>query len=770
MAISLDFTKISISILITINKPYTIPIFEVHCIPMIEKIINFTQTIHFTNALKVTTATVIPVLLFTYLGHFDIGFSIALGAFFTYPSDIPSSLSHKIKGLLVTASLIALVNLLVNILYPYKFVFYPIFGILIFLFSMISVYGQRATAVSFSCLLSLCLAFAHLHTGWEMLGYAALIFTGGLFYLLVSLLFHYLNPFRFIELQLVSCIELTAKYLKLRADLWKKEADRKSIIEKQLVLQVELNTVHETIRSVLIGNQSLYSDTAQNRKLLIVFINLVEILELALATSFDHKTLHEKFDVQPEIIKSYATLATNLKKTLKQLSNNIPKSSQYRSKHSLEVDLKNFESTILEYQNNIKDSGSHEGISMLTNMLHYAERQVEKIKTIERAFDLKIKEKHPEINRKELQKFLTPQYYPLSTFINNLSFSSTLFRHSLRLSVALLFGFCVGSFLPFQNVFWILLTIIVIMRPGYGLTKVRSYQRTIGTILGGFIAFGCLYFIDNTVVRSMMAIVCILLGMAFTNISYKTSATFVTMYVVFLYSILTPEISNVIELRIIDTLIGAIIAYTFNHFFWPSWEFINTPKHIEKAIQANKNYLNQIALFYNEKGTVSTVYKVARKNAFVEIGNLMASFQRMSQEPKSKQVKIAQVYKLAVLNHTLLSSIASMGTYIQSHKTTAASIAFNSVMTTVIQNLEEALQLLNPNTPTEQVTVSNTEKASGFLELMKIKMNEISAKEASTTLDHSIQMQEAQLIIEQLVWLTNLSENILKNTKILLEN
>ena len=91
-------------------------------------------------------------------------------------------------------------------------------------------------------------------------------------------------------------------------------------------------------------------------------------------------------------------------------------------------------------------------------------------------------------------------------------------------------------------------------------------------------------------------------------------------------------------------------------------------------------------------------------------------------------------------------------------------------MTTVIQNLEEALQLLNPNTPTEQVTVSNTEKASGFLELMKIKMNEISAKEASTTLDHSIQMQEAQLIIEQLVWLTNLSENILKNTKILLEN
>jgi hypothetical protein len=56
----------------------------------------------------------------------------------------------------------------------------------------------------------------------------------------------------------------------------------------------------------------------------------------------------------------------------------------------------------------------------------------------------------------------------------------------------------------------------------------------------------------------------------------------------------------------------------------------------------------------------------------------MASFQRMLQEPKSKH-KLAQVYKLTVLNHTLLSSAASLGTYIQSHKTSEASEAFNAV-------------------------------------------------------------------------------------------
>ncbi|MGL2993873.1 FUSC family membrane protein [Flavobacterium sp. TSSA_36] len=736
---------------------------------MIEKIIHFTQSSHFTNALKVTLATVIPVVAFTFFGQFEIGFTIAMGAFFTYPSDIPSSLNHKIKGLLVTALLIAIVNLLVNILHPFGVVFYPIFGVLIFLFSMISVYGQRATAVSFSCLLSICLAFAHLHTGWKMVEYSGLIFIGGIFYLFVSLLFHFINPFRFIELQLVTCIDLTAKYLKLRADLWKKDADRENIIQKQLLLQVEINTTHENIRSVLIGNQSLYSDTAQNRKLLIVFINLVEILELGLATAFDHKTLHEKFDVQPQIIKSYATLATNLKKTLKQLSKNIENKTHYRSKHSLDTDLRNFEDTILDYEKVLGSEKAKEGVIMLTTMLHYAESQVEKIKTIERAFNLKIKEAYLEVNQKDLKKFLIPQYYPFSTFSNNLSFSSTLFRHSLRLSVALLFGFILATFLPFQNIFWIFLTIIVIMRPGYGLTKERSYQRTFGTVLGGIIAFGCLYFIDNTVLKSIMAILCILLGMSFTQISYKTSATFVTMYVVFLYSILTPNSANVIELRIIDTLLGAVIAYTFNHYFWPSWEFLNTPKHIEKAVMANRNYLNEIALLYNKKGTVSTVYKVARKNAFVEIGNLMASFQRMSQEPKSKQLKITQVYKLTVLNHTLLSSIASMGAYIQSHKTTAASNAFNSVMATVLQNLDETLIILNPKYISNALPISHVEKAKGYSDLMKIKVKELTTKNATAISENPSQIQEIQIIIEQLVWLINLSENILKNTKILME-
>ncbi len=71
---------------------------------MIEHIQKFTDSAYFTNALKVTIAAVIPVLLFTFLGDFEIGFTIAVGAFLTYPSDIPSSLKDKIQGVFVCDS------------------------------------------------------------------------------------------------------------------------------------------------------------------------------------------------------------------------------------------------------------------------------------------------------------------------------------------------------------------------------------------------------------------------------------------------------------------------------------------------------------------------------------------------------------------------------------------------------------------------------------------------------------------------------------------
>jgi len=733
---------------------------------MIERVRQFADSTNFTKAVIVTIAAVLPVLILSRLGYFEMGFAMAIGAFLTYPADVPSNLRHRIKGLLIAILIVSGCTLSINVLHPYPWIFYPYTTVLIFFLSMLSVYGQRATMVSFSGLIAVALATGHLHSGMDILHYTGLITGGGIFYMLTSLLFNYLSPHRYTELQIAEGLKLTYKYMKLRGDLWNTHADRATIVEKQLNLQVEINAIHESLREILIRNRNYDGNSNQNRKMLLVFISMVDILELGLSTSFDHSKLREKFSAHPKVLATYQNVAYNLSAALKKIAKSVRNRKNYSSKHSLLSDLEAFERAIADYENELGTAGAAEGVWMLSNMVHYAEKQIEKIRIIERAFTQGVDIKDLKGRHKDLEKFLTPEYYPWSTIKENLSFSSTIFRHSLRLTITIVIGFIIGLVFPLQNVYWILLTIIVIMRPGYGLTKQRSYQRIAGTVLGGIIAFAFLSLVHNNIAIGTLAIACMLLGFAYTVTNYLVGATFVTIYVILVYGMLNPNIMDVIQYRIIDTAVGAGLAFIANYFFWPSWEFKSIPVYIAKSIEANRNYLNEIQQYYNNKGSLPFTYRLARKNAFIEIGNLMSSYQRMTQEPKSKQKQQQQVYKLAVLNHTLLSSLASLGTYIQSHKTTKASEAFNVVVNTVIRNLEGAIALLNMDVPPETAAnIEGEDIAMRFTELKNIRARELKEVHVTEEEEFRLKMEEAHLVIEQLVWLNSLSEKIVKAAK-----
>ena len=737
---------------------------------MLSKIKEFTIGTNLHNALKVVLSAVIPAFLFSYLGNLEIGLTIAIGALFTFPSDTPSNLKHKINGLLVTVFILAGVNLLINATYPYPLLFYPVFAILVFILSMLAVYGQRATMVAFSALMILSISLAHTHKGLEMLQHSGLLLCGGLFYLLISIIFYYINPHRYTELQIVECIKLTSKYLKLRGDLWELNSNRKEITRKQLILQVELNNIHENIREILVRNRTDYGSSHQNRKMLLAFMSLVEIMELAVSTSFDHNKLHQKFDAHPKVLMTYQSLAYNLAKNLKSLSKKIKKRKQYIQKNNLIENLFSFEFAIADYEKTLGEAEASEGVHMLSNMLHYAEKQVEKIKTLERAYTSTIKLKDLNGRDKDLEKLTISHYYPLNTLVENFSFSSLEFRHSLRITTTLLIGLIIGKVLPFENVYWILLTIVVIMRPGYGLTKERTLNRFLGTLIGGVLGFAVLALEPSSTILAALTILFLILGLTFNPSNYKIGTTFITLHVIFIFAILNSSDGNIILYRVLDTFVGAILAILANHFLWPYWESLNTNENIKNSIEANRNYLKQISILYNNKEGINAKYRLARNQAFIEIGNLMASFQRMLQEPKSKQDKLQQVYKFTVVNNALLSSAASLGTYTQSHKTTKASESFNIIFNKIIKNLDSAISILkDENNQIENDTEIDENLNNSLIELKKIREQELAQGSDVNSEAFKHKMREAQLVIEQLIWLTNLSENILKTTKVLLK-
>ena len=113
---------------------------------------------------------------------------------------------------------------------------------------------------------------------------------------------------------------------------------------------------------------------------------VLEILELALSTSFDHNKLQQKFENHSKVLKTYQNLAYNLASSLKAIFKSIENHKKYVPKHSLLKDLESLENAINEYQSDLGKEQASEGVWMLSNMLHYAEKQIEKIKIIERAF------------------------------------------------------------------------------------------------------------------------------------------------------------------------------------------------------------------------------------------------------------------------------------------------------------------------------------------------------------------------------------------------
>lgn len=143
------------------------------------------------------------------------------------------------------------------------------------------------------------------------------------------------------------------------------------------------------------------------------------------------------------------------------------------------------------------------------------------------------------------------------------------------------------------------------------------------------------------------------------------------------------------------------------------------------------------------------------------MSNLSAAFQRMTQEPKSKQKNLDKVYEITVLNHTFLSSLASLSTYILNNPTTPASKKFKTVSEKIAQNLAEAESILKKEKSSE-VTETNTSEnifETTFGQTIPFPTAEKSIGQLD---DFNQKLEEAHLVREQLKWLLAMSEKMPK--------
>ncbi|WP_405606757.1 FUSC family protein [Polaribacter sp. Asnod1-A03] len=738
---------------------------------MIKNLIRYFKSIDFFKAFLVAISMVIPVLVSIYFfDSFTIGFSFALGTIFSAPSDVSGSLKHKFYGILASIILSFLITLLIGTFSGSLFVSVPLLIILTFSISYISVFGFRASLVSLSGLIALVLAFANQSAEISVFEHSLYILLGGFWYLFLTVITQLSLPSVQVDNLFVNLIEKTSEFIKIRGKLLVEVENRTTLLEQNFKLQVEINELHETIREVILDKRLSSGFSNRTRRQQLIFSKIIEIYELAISNTIDYEKFDTFFKEHQEKIDEFKLLIFEISNRLNHISKVILNEEKLSFKNNFKVLIKKIENHIEIYKVSVGMPTSREGTIFLLNYKEYQEKQISNLIDIVRILDSY--SKNDKIRAiKDVEQFLTPQDYDLRKLKANFSFKSPIFRHSLRLTLTMLIGFIIGNFIEMQQSYWILLTVVVIMRPSYGLTKERTKNRVVGTLIGAAIAVAIVFLTQNTVIYALIAALSLIIGFSLVKQNYRNGAAFITVYVIFMYALIHPNILTVIEFRVFDTLIGSVLAYLGNYFFWPVWESKNIKEFFSNSIDSFVEFLKEIDAFYHKKGEVSTAYGLARKEAFLQVGNLNSAYQRLIQEPKSKQQNLATIYELMTIFNTYLSSLTSLGVYIRTNETGKVPQQFEVYIKYILANLEKAKDILN-NSETK-ISLENkeldvaTKNYEDYFKNLALKRDKEIEEGLPITKEMRMKLHEIQLVSEQVRWMFNLSENLVKKVKLI---
>lgn len=730
----------------------------------------FLRGASFYRGVILTVAVAIPIGVLFLLNQTSLILPIVFGAFVNAPSDIPGSLKRKVNGILISILLTVVITGIILLAKPYFLILLIALAFLSFFSAMIAIYGFRGSLIAFSGLLAMVLALAikDVH-GLAILMHVGYMVVGGLWYLLISLLF-YRNTSKKDEKQLLSeSLALSGEYLILRGKLLMERKSHDDLFKKILELQTKISDKHETLRESLLVTRRKSGRSHYEEKRLLIFIALVDIIELAIANTIDYSKIDLLFKPEKNDLIAFKEVNSVMGHHLIRLSEIIINNDKIPSKNNLLDAFEKAESAIEDYVSEIGLPKAREGALTLRNLYTYQLELLGQIRAIRRAMSNVENASRLSLKNQDASQFITLQEYGFSLLLEHLSIKSTIFRHAVRLSVTIVVAYLIGTFLDVKNAYWILLTLIVIMRPNYGLTKERSKNRIIGTIVGALVATFIIFMTQNVIVYGVLGLLSLTFAFSLIQQNYKVGAAFITLHVIFVYALLQPNAFEVIGYRVLDTAIGAVLAVLANYVLWPLWEFKNLDQDILDVLQRNDDYLLAIQRLYKSEDVLQSTYKLPRKEAFIAMSELNAAFQRVSQDPKSKQNEFQLIYDIVTLNHTIVSAIASLGSFIQKHKISALHEQFDVFVNHISNTLKETANSISEQKNIKLITPQNIENAKeelldNYVNLANERDQEIQAGQYNIKTEKLIDLQEAHLLYNQLIWLKNLTDSLKKAT------
>jgi uncharacterized membrane protein YccC len=215
-----------------------------------------------------------------------------------------------------------------------------------------------------------------------------------------------------------------------------------------------------------------------------------------------------------------------------------------------------------------------------------------------------------------------------------LSPSSPIFRHAVRVTIAVAAAAGAGAWISPHRVAWVSITTVAVLQPYTGLTVKLAAERVVGTGLGCLLVVGV-----AAATRSPLALALLMFPMSMAAVvtrprSYRLFTFFVTPVFV-LIALRSPGDWSTAALRVADALLGGAIAVAAALLIYPRWEErIGLPGALAEMLRAVEAYRDAVLAASPPRRPEGAARIVqARRAAGVSISEAETSLERRLAEP-----------------------------------------------------------------------------------------------------------------------------------------
>jgi len=655
---------------------------------------------HYLNgAIRITAGITLPAILLGYFNNLSAGIALSIGAMCVANTDNPGPIHHRRNGMIACVLIIFQVTLVTGWASGSAVMTGLLVFVFCFIFSLMSIYGNRASSIGVNALLVMVLNIDRHQQGWHILINAAYVLAGGIWYTVLSLLLYSFRPYKLVQQALGDCVQATADFLRIKASFYSRNVDYDKSYRQLLDSQITIQEKQDLLRELIFKSRKIVKEsTHTGRILMLIFLDIVDLFERIMTSQQDYRLLHQFFD-HSGLMEECRLLILDMATELDGIGLAIMSGKPSVDRSALSTRIKQLRQSFDRYRQQwiaqsangadpegfIDPGNILDSIQDINDRLHVLHGFTTYDRKLSRDFKTEL----------DYSAFVVHQDIDRKMIIENLTPDSNIFRHSLRVSIATIAGYIISLFLPFGHGYWILLTVIVILKPSYSLSKKRNFERLMGTLGGALVGLLLIYFIKDRDVLFILMIIFMCGTYVFIRTNYLVCVTLMTPYVLLLFHLLYPTgFRSVISDRVIDTLIGSGLAFLASISIIPNWEHERMTDFMIAALQTNMDYFRDVAVAFLGKPATVQQYKLSRKHAFVALANLSDAFGRMLSEPQRRQKKSTEMHQFVVSNHMLTSYIATLAYYMDPLAMKYANPALQPVIDDITRRLEVSVDIL----------------------------------------------------------------------------